>query len=82
MKRWEVSPCGEVTHGLDCSSGNGSLLDAPDCAIKKLETDTKQNNTTELSHRIFNWEGSAPATSTAWGRTTTNYAPKEDKNTS
>ena len=41
-----------VTHGLGCSRGNGSLLDALHCAIKKLITDTKQNNTTELSHRF------------------------------
>ena len=48
--QWGVSPCGEVTHGLDCSGGIGSLLNAPHCAFTKLATDTKQNTTAELSH--------------------------------
>ena len=48
--QWGVSPRGEVTHGLDCSGGIGSLLNAPHCAFTKLATDTKQNTTAELSH--------------------------------
>ena len=68
-----------VTHGLVCSRGNGSPLDALHCAIKKLVTDTKQNNTMELSHRVFQLGRSCKACDFHGpGRMMTNYAPIED----
>ena len=58
---------------------DGSLLDALHCAIKKLGRDTKQNNSTELSHRVFQLGRSCTACDFHGpGRMMTNYAPIED----